>query len=106
MTDEAPESLFERLTSALDEAGDTVFNPTDIDAFVELEDGESMTWLAQTYRHTEMINLFCLSQGGRDTYLAVCTGDGGRLTGWLGPQSTLAHLKEDIGEVPEGWTEV
>jgi hypothetical protein len=66
MTNEAPESLFERLTSALDEAGDAVFDPTDIDEFVELEDGESMTWLAQTYRHTEMINLFCLSQGGRD----------------------------------------
>ena len=106
MTTSSPPTLFERLTSALNEADDVVFDPTDIDDFVELEDGESITWLAQTYCHTEMINLFCLSRDGRDTYLAVCTGDGGRLNGWTGPHSTLAHLKTDIGDVPEGWTEV
>ena len=106
MPDEPPESLFERLTSALDEAGDAVFDPTDIDDFVQLEAGESITWLAQTYRHTEMINFFCLNQDGREAYLAVCTSNGGRLSGWIGSEPTLDQLKERVGDVPEGWTEV
>lgn len=99
-------SLFERLTSALDEAGDAVVDIADLDGLIDLDEGESITWLAQTYHHGEMINLLCLTQDDRDTYLAVCTGDGGRLAGWMGPDGTLDQLKARVGDVPEGWSEV
>lgn len=100
-------SLAGRIIAALDEAAGAAFDPEAPGDIVEIREGEAMEWIAQTYRDTEMINLFrIVDTGHQDSFIAVCTGDGGRISRTIGPAISEEDLKVRVGNAPEGWTEV
>ena len=52
---------------------------------IELEDGETVEWVASTYANEQLINLFvCRAEGEPETVLATEHGDKGVCSQWAG----------------------
>jgi hypothetical protein len=98
--------LLDRLVRALTEGGRDGFDPAEIAAGLDLQDGDEIGWRAQSYfPERGMVNLYCVRERGHpDAFIATFSGDGGAFAGWLGPERTRADLESAIGPAPEGWS--
>lgn len=83
---------------------DVIINPDDIDGIIELQGGEAIEWVAQTFSDNAMVNLYkCSNPDSNDTYVASYHSDGGRLAGATGPYSSIEDAQAHI-QTDEGWT--
>ena len=76
-----------RLLEALQEArrDEEAMSGDEVPGLVELEDGESVEWVASTYANQQLINLFvCRAEGEPQTVLATEHGDKGVCSQWAG----------------------
>ena len=104
-----PNATATRLLEALCEAmrGNEAMSGDDVPDVIELEDGEEVEWVASTYAHEQLINLFvCRAAGEPETLLATEHGDRGVLQSVDGPWGSVEAAKASYGPVPEGWSDL
>lgn len=102
-------SLAKRLMVALKEARSDVqsLDATDVESFLEIEDGEAVAWVASNWIEQELINIFVCSTGAEPkTAIATHHGERGVLQNFGGPWDSVESAKSSFGEVPEAWTDL
>ena len=104
-----PNATATRLLEALHEArrGTEAMSGDEVPGLIELEDGEEVEWVASTYAHEQLINLFvCRAEGEPETVLATEHGDRGVVQSVDGPWGSVRAAKASYGPVPEGWSDL
>ena len=104
-----PNATAKRLLEALYEAmrGNEAMSGDDVPGVVELEDGEMVEWVASTYAHEQLLNLFvCRAEGEPETVLATEHSDRGVLQSVGGPWGSVEAAKASYGRVGEGWSDL
>lgn len=104
-----PNATATRLLEALHEAhrGDEAMSGDDVPGLVELEDGKDVEWVASTYAHGQLINLFvCRAAGEPETVLATEYGDRGVVQSVDGPWASVEAAKAACGRAPKGWSDL
>jgi len=73
---------------------------------VDLEGGDAIEWVAQTFAQGEMVNIHKCSKPGFDiAFVASHHSDDGLLSGLTGPFSSMRDVETHI-PTDEGWTYV
>ena len=104
-----PNATATRLLEALHEArrDEEEMSGDEVPDVIELEDGESVEWVASTYANERLINLFvCRAEGEPATVLATEHGDRGVVQSVDGPWGSVEAAKASYGRVPEGWSDL
>ena len=104
-----PNATAKRLLEALHEAcrSGEAMSGDEVPDLIELEEGEEVEWVASTYAHEQLINLFvCRAAGKPDTVLATEHGDRGVVQSMDGPWGSVEAAKASYGRVPEGWSDL
>ena len=104
-----PNATAARLLEALHEArrDEEEMSGDEVPDVIELEDGESVEWVASTYANERLINLFvCRAAGEPATVLATEHGDRGVVQSAGGPWGSVEAAKASYGRVPEGWSDL
>jgi hypothetical protein len=89
--------------AALDEIVCDAETVTDL---VDFDQDEEMEWIACTYTHAELVNVFhCVCAGAADAFVASYHSDGGVISGAAGPYASFDDVATEI-PTDEGWTMV
>lgn len=104
-----PNKLAQRLIVELTQScrDEISVDATDVESMLDLDEGESITWVSSTWIEPELVNLFTCAEGQEPiSVVATHHGDRGVLMRVSDAFETVAATKEYYGNVPEGWTDM